>query len=141
MAKKSILVVSHDEQGEVQELMLDSVEELVAQYEQVGIDDCSTDLALRGFPVVRGLVGPIPESKTVARYESASVFEANTKVWAATRIKRRRRTRAAIEAEMLAAQQAEEAGDAGDFVGKPHLHSVRHGSPEHATQHISGLDE
>ena len=111
MANKQILVAVYDDDGSLQETILDSTADLVEQYEQIGIDDCSTDLSLRGYPVVKGLVGPIPENKTMARYESAAVFEANTKVWAATRIKRRRRTRAVIEAEMKA--QAEELAAAG----------------------------
>jgi len=100
MAKKNILIAAHDDRGNIVETFLESADALIAQYEQVGIDDCSTDLSLRGYPVVRGLVGPIPESKTTVRYEAASAFEVNTKQWAATKIKRRRRTKAAIEAEL-----------------------------------------
>ncbi len=37
---------------------------------QIGVDDCSTDLGLRGFPVFRGLVGPMPEGRNIVRYES-----------------------------------------------------------------------
>ncbi|MDB4621630.1 hypothetical protein OAG82_02110, partial [Rubripirellula sp.] len=46
---------------------------------QVGTDDCSTDLAIRGMPVFRGLIGPIPEGKNIVRYESPEVFETLTK--------------------------------------------------------------
>ena len=59
--------------------------------EIIVVDDCSTDLSLRGMPVFRGLIGPIPESKTVARYESPEVFEIMTKEWAAQKSRRRRR--------------------------------------------------
>ena len=70
---------------------------------QIGVDDSSADLALRGMPVFRGLVGPIPEGKNVVRYESPEVFEAVTKEWSNKKIKRRRRRRPEIEA----AQEAE----------------------------------
>ena len=58
---------------------------------QVGTDDCSTDLAIRGMPVFRGLVGPIPEGKNIVRYESPEVFETLTKEWINKTPKRRRR--------------------------------------------------
>ncbi len=48
---------------------------------QIGVDDCSTDLGLRGQPVLRGLIGPMPEGKNIIRYESPEVFEALTKEW------------------------------------------------------------
>ena len=107
MAQKQILIVSLDENGTIQERILDNADELIAEFEQIGIDDCSTDLSLRGYPVVKGLVGPIPESKTTVRYESGKVFEQKTKEWAATKTKRRRRTRAAIEAEEAAKREME----------------------------------
>jgi hypothetical protein len=68
-----------------------SVEPLLRAYEQIGIDDCSTDLALRGMPVFRGLVGPMPEGKTTVRYETPEIFERLTKDWAQAKPKRRRR--------------------------------------------------
>ena len=58
---------------------------------QIGTDDCSTDLALRGMPVFRGLVGPIPEGKSIVRYESPEVFETLTKEWGSAKPRRRRR--------------------------------------------------
>jgi hypothetical protein len=59
---------------------------------QVGTDDCSTDLAIRGMPVFRGLIGPIPEGRNIVRYESPEVFETLTKEWINKTPKRRRRT-------------------------------------------------
>jgi hypothetical protein len=59
------------------------------------VDDCSTDLSLRGMPVFRGLIGPMPEGKTVVRYESPEVFESLTKEWGASASKRRTRRKAA----------------------------------------------
>ena len=64
---------------------------------QVGTDDCSTDLAIRGMPVFRGLVGPIPEGKNIVRYESPEVFETLTKEWTNKTPKRRRRRTAKSE--------------------------------------------
>ncbi len=66
-------------------------------HDQIGIDDCSTDLSLRGMPLFRGLVGPLPESKTVVRYESPDVFELLTKEWSQAKTKRRRRRKATPE--------------------------------------------
>jgi hypothetical protein len=70
---------------------------------QVGTDDCSTDLAIRGMPVFRGLIGPIPEGKSIVRYESPEVFETLTKEWINKTPKRRRRRAAKSE---TAAEQA-----------------------------------
>jgi hypothetical protein len=64
---------------------------------QIGIDDCSTDLGLRGLPVFRGLVGPMPDGKSIIRYESPEVFETLTKEWSAAKSARRRRR--AVSAE------------------------------------------
>ena len=57
------------------------------------MDDCSTDLGVRGLPVFRGLIGPMPEGKNIIRYESPEVFETLTKEWSNLRPARRRRTR------------------------------------------------
>lgn len=68
-----------------------SADPLIKSHLQVGTDDCSTDLALRGMPIFRGLIGPIPEGKNIVRYESPEVFEALTKEWGAAKPRRRRR--------------------------------------------------
>ena len=49
---------------------------------EYSIDDCSTDLELRGAPVFRSLVGPMPEGANIIRYETPEVFELLTKEWA-----------------------------------------------------------
>jgi len=64
---------------------------LLKQHTQVGVDDCSTDLALRGMPIFRGLIGPMPEGKTIVRYETPEVFETITKEWGQTKTRRRTR--------------------------------------------------
>ncbi len=70
-----------------------SIEPLTQAYHQIGVDDCSTDLALRGLPVFRGLVGPMPEGKNVVRYETGEVFEMLTKEWGQAKPKKRSRSR------------------------------------------------
>jgi hypothetical protein len=70
-----------------------STEPLMDIHSQVGIDDCSTDLALRGLPVFRGLIGPMPEGKTIIRYESPDVFETLTKEWSSAKTTRKPRRR------------------------------------------------
>ena len=67
---------------------------LLKTHTQIGTDDCSTDLALRGMPVFRGLIGPIPEGKNIVRYESPEVFETLTTDWGSAAPARRRRRRA-----------------------------------------------
>jgi len=79
-----------------------TIEPLVEGHHQVGIDDCSTDLALRGMPVFRGLIGPMPEGKNVVRYETPEVFEMLTKEWGVTTPKKRRRRSRETAAETTA---------------------------------------
>jgi hypothetical protein len=82
----------------------DSKENLLRLHTQIGIDDCSTDLSLRGLPVFRGLIGPMSEGKDIIRYESPEVFESLTKEWSANKPKRRRRRMAdAVSAEPVGA--------------------------------------
>lgn len=81
---------------------------------QVGTDDCSTDLAIRGMPVFRGLIGPIPEGKNIVRYESPEVFETLTKEWINKTPKRRRRRTAKSEA--VSADGATNASVSGDGI-------------------------
>jgi hypothetical protein len=66
---------------------------LLRTHTQIGIDDCSTDLQLRGEPIFRGLIGPIPEGKSIIRYETPEVFEMLTKEWSSTKPRRRTRRR------------------------------------------------
>lgn len=66
-------------------------ESLLRTHTQIGIDDCSTDLGLRGMPVFKGLIGPIPEGRNIVRYESPEVFETLTKEWVSAKSQRRSR--------------------------------------------------
>lgn len=92
MAKKTFRVVVRGRDGQVHAHDYAHRDDLLRMHSQVGIDDCSTDLALRGLPVFKDLIGPMPEGKTVVRYESPEVFEEMTKDWCQARASRRRRT-------------------------------------------------
>jgi hypothetical protein len=91
MAKKTYRVVTRGRDGSLRVRDFDSEEPLMKMHVKIGVDDCSTDLTLRGQPVFRGLIGPIPDGKGVARYESPEVFETLTKEWSHAKVTRRRR--------------------------------------------------
>ncbi len=96
MAKKDTFrVVARAADGSLLIRDYPDAEPLLQAYLQIGIDDCSTDLMLRGLPVFRGLVGPMPEGKTVVRYETPEVFEMLTKEWGTNKPRRRSRARTA----------------------------------------------
>jgi hypothetical protein len=96
-SQKLIRVVTRAADGSLRTKDFDNFDEIETLHDQIGIDDCSTDLSLRGLPLFRGLVGPLPESKTVVRYESPDVFELLTKEWSQAKTKRRRRRKASTE--------------------------------------------
>lgn len=81
MARDTFRVVTRGADGQIRIRDYDSPEALLKRHSQVGVDDCSTDLGLRGLPVFRGLIGPMPEGKNIIRYESPEVFETITKDW------------------------------------------------------------
>jgi hypothetical protein len=87
--KDTFRVVTRGANGELRIRDYPDQESLLRRHTQVGVDDCSTDLGLRGLPVFRGLIGPIPEGQNVIRYESPEVFETLTKEWGATKQPRR----------------------------------------------------
>ncbi len=109
MAKHTYRVVTRASDGSLRIRDFDSDEPLMRMHVKIGIDDCSTDLTLRGKPVFRGLVGPMPDGKGIARYESPEVFETLTREWTKAPVKRRRR-RSSSQMEMATedALQAEE---------------------------------
>lgn len=100
MAKnKTFRIVSRGTNGELHTKDYDSPDNLLQLHLQIGVDDCSTDLSLRGLPVFRGLIGPMAEAGDIVRYESPDVFEALTKEWSADgphKRKRRRRSKATV---------------------------------------------
>ncbi|GIW94928.1 MAG: hypothetical protein KatS3mg110_2969 [Pirellulaceae bacterium] len=92
---RTFRVVTRGANGEIRVRDYPSEEPLLRMHTQIGIDDCSTDLSLRGLPVFRGLIGPIPDRDGVIRYESPDVFETLTKEWASAPVRRRSRRRTA----------------------------------------------
>ncbi len=93
MKKDTFRVVTRGVDGTIRIRDYVDQESIQRRHTQIGVDDCSTDLELRGMPVFRGLIGPIPEGKNVIRYESPEVFETLTKDWSVSK-PTRRRTRA-----------------------------------------------
>lgn len=89
--KHTVRVVTRAADGTLRIRDYPSTQPLLEIHTQIGIDDCSTDLSLRGLPVFRGLIGPIPEGKHIVRYESPDVFETLTKEWSSAKTPRRRR--------------------------------------------------
>jgi hypothetical protein len=95
MAKdKTYRIVTRGTNGELRARDYEHQDAVMKMHTQIGIDDCSTDLTLRGMPVFRGLIGPMPEGKGVVRYESPEVFESLTKEWGAPSGGRKSRRRA-----------------------------------------------
>ena len=100
MAKDTWRLVTRGPDGELVIRDFDSAEGILRMHLQVGADDCSTDLDLRGAPVFRSLIGPRPEGRNVVRYETPEVFEALTKEWAAPKAPRRRGRKAQQQATL-----------------------------------------
>ena len=93
MSKDTFRVVTRGADGKIRIRDYDSEEALLRRHSQVGVDDCSTDLDLRGQPVFRGLIGPMPDGQNIVRYESPEVFESLTKDWGTKPTPRRARAR------------------------------------------------
>ena len=93
MKNDTYRVVTRGVDGQILILDYETQDDLTQRHTQIGVDDCSTDLSLRGKPVFRGLIGPIPEGKNVIRYESPEVFETLTKERGEAKPKRRTRTK------------------------------------------------
>jgi hypothetical protein len=91
----TIRIVTRGSNGEIRSKDYSHTDTVLKMHTQIGIDDCSTDLALRGMPVFRGLIGPMPEAKGIVRYESPEVFETLTKEWSASAAPKSRRRRRA----------------------------------------------
>ena len=103
MSKKEIFrIVTRGQDGGLRIRDFHNAENILATHSQIGIDDSSTDLDLRGMPVFRGLIGPIPEGKNIVRYESPEVFETLTKEWASSKPRRRRRGATQVESQPAA---------------------------------------
>lgn len=96
--EKTIRIVTRGRNGEIRSKDYPHTADLLKMHTQIGIDDCSTDLSLRGLPVFRGLIGPMPDGKGIVRYESPEVFETLTKEWGAPPPKRKRIRKKATKA-------------------------------------------
>ena len=70
MSKNTFRIVTRGADGKLRIRDFPKQEPLLKMHTQIGVDDCSTDLGLRGLPVFRGLIGPMPEGKDIVRYES-----------------------------------------------------------------------
>jgi hypothetical protein len=92
MAKDTYRIVTRGTDGKLHVRDYSRRESLLRVHTQIGVDDCSTDLDLRGLPVLRGLIGPMPEGSNVIRYESPEVFETLTKEWGTLKSPRRAKT-------------------------------------------------
>lgn len=90
-AKEVFRIVTRGPNGELRIRDYPTQEPLLKMHTQIGVDDCSTDLELRGMPVFRGLIGPMPEGRNIIRYEAPDVFESLTKEWGAAKAARSRR--------------------------------------------------
>ncbi len=97
MPKRTWRLVTRDATGELVIRDFDSAEGIQRTHLQIGTDDCSTDLDLRGAPVFRTLVGPMPEGRDIVRYETPEVFETMTKEWSLPRPPRQRVRRSATK--------------------------------------------
>ena len=102
MAKKNTWrIVTRGTDGGIVIRDFDSPEHILRSHLQIGVDDCSTDLDLRGAPVFRELIGPMPEGRSIVRYETPAVFEVLTREWAMPKPPRRRRREADAATEAL----------------------------------------
>jgi hypothetical protein len=104
-AKNTVRVVTRASDGTVRIKDYPDTQPLLKMHTQIGIDDCSTDLALRGYPLFRGLIGPMPEGKNVVRYESPDVFESMTKEWTSAKNVRKSRRRMHPPSDIQAASE------------------------------------
>ncbi len=93
MKKDTFRIVTRGADGDIRIRDYDTKQDLLKRHRQIGVDDCSTDLELRGLPIFRGLIGPMPEGTNVIRYETPEVFETLTKEWGAVPTPRRARNR------------------------------------------------
>ena len=96
MSQNTFRTVTREADGSLRIKDYKSSNALLKTHTQIGVDDCSTDLSLRGLPIIRGLVGPMPEGKEVVRYESPEVFESMTKEWALAKTPPQRRRRSKV---------------------------------------------
>jgi hypothetical protein len=95
MTKQTYRILTRGADGSIRVKEYSDQDTLAELHPQIGVEDSSTDLSLRGLPVFRGLIGPIPEAedKQAVRYESPEVFETLTKEWSTAKPERKTRRR------------------------------------------------
>jgi len=94
MKRHIFRVVTQGPEGEYRIRDYVSDEEIQRWHVQTGLTDYSLDATVRGRPVFKGLIGPMPEAGGVLRYESPEVFEQMTKEWGEHKRRNRSRKRA-----------------------------------------------
>jgi hypothetical protein len=94
MKRHIFRVVTRGPEGEYRIRDYVSEEEIRRWHVQTGISDCSLDMSERGCPIFKGLIGPMPETGGVLRYESPEVFEQMTKEWSESKRRHRCKKRA-----------------------------------------------
>jgi hypothetical protein len=81
MKRHIFRVVTRGPEGEYRIRDYVSEEEIRRWHVQTGNSDYSLDVSVRGRPIFKGLIGPMPATGGVLRYESPEVFEQMTKEW------------------------------------------------------------
>ena len=91
MKKHIFRVVTRGPEGEYRIRDYTSEEEICRWHVQTGVCDYNLDVSVRGRPIFRGLIGPMPEANGVLRYESPDVFEQMAKEWGESKRRFRRK--------------------------------------------------
>ena len=81
MQSRTFHIVQRDPKGSLRIKEYESPAVLLQRHTQIGVDDCSIDLSLRGLPVFSDLVGPMTDGLGTVRYETPEVFESLTREW------------------------------------------------------------
>ena len=142
MKKDTFRVVTRGADGQLRIKDYGDKDSLLKLHTQIGVDDCNTDLDLRGMPVFRGLIGPMAEDKNVVRYETPDVFEALTKEWSAQPAEKKRRRRRskpvadAAQAQAAASQQTADVSSVGEAESAPAIAPIESTFPSTAETRI-----
>ena len=91
MKRHVFRVVTRGPEGEYRIRDYVSEEEILRWHAQIGANDFSLDMSIRGRPLFKGLVGPMLEAGGVLRYESPEVFEQMAKEWGDHKRKHRKK--------------------------------------------------
>ena len=65
--ERTFRIVTRANDGTIRTKDYPSQEPLFELHTQIGVDDCSTNLTLRGLPVFRGLIGPMADENGTVR--------------------------------------------------------------------------